>query len=138
MSTYRLKGTAGPALNQTFPLAGRLLIGSGPDCEVRLEQGDVAARHAEVRLTDAGSVVLRNLDPGRQTLLNGAPVEEAELGSGDEIRVGQSRWMLQAPGLRPDRILSPAAATPARRWPWWVLAALAAAAALGAYRGWWP
>ena len=40
------------------------------------------------------------------------------LGSGDEIRIGTCRWMLQAPGLRPERVLtSDAIKKTARRWP---------------------
>lgn len=137
MSIYRLKGTSGPVLNQAFTLSGKLLIGSAEDCDVRIEGEGVADRHAEVRLSEAGAIVLRNLDAARQTLCNGVAVEEAELGSGDEIRVGQARLMVQAPGLRPARVLGEPSRPSRPRWPWWLLAAATAAALLGWGQGWW-
>ena len=137
MSIYRLKGTSGPVLNQAYTLQGVLSIGRADDCDVRIDQDDVAPRHAEVRLLEDGRVLLRNLDASRQTLLNGEPVQERELGGGDEIRVANCRFMLQAPGLRPDRVLTEeAVATHRRHWPWLLVFALAGAAALAWQRGW--
>jgi hypothetical protein len=46
------------------------------------------------------------------------------LSSGDEIQVGSCRWLLQAPGLKPQRVLTAEAVRPRRAvWPWWVSAA---------------
>lgn len=137
MTVYRLKGTAGSVINRSFPLHRCLLIGTGDGCDIRLEQPGVAARHAEVRVSEKGSVVLRSLEESSPILCNGEPVTERELASGDEIRVGQCRFLLQAPGLRPERVLTPEAARKRRRhWPWLLLLALLAAALLAWERGW--
>jgi hypothetical protein len=137
MSIYRLKGTSGPVINQTFTLQERLLIGRSDVCDIRIDQEDVAARHAEVVSAGEGRLLLRNLDPPMQTLLNGVAVEESELSGGDEIRIGTCRFMLQAPGLRPDRVLTGEAVEVRRRhWPWLLAVALAAAAVLAWQRGW--
>ncbi|NIP18527.1 MAG: FHA domain-containing protein [Xanthomonadales bacterium] len=137
MAVYRLKGTAGEVVNRNFPLSGRLLIGRSDDCDVRIDDRAVAARHAAVLVLEDGSVTLRNLDPGFETQLNGEPVESARLAGGDEIRIGTCRWMLQAPGLRPDRVLTAAATVrPRAHWPWLLAVALAAATALAWQRGW--
>ena len=51
-------------------------------------------------------------------LLNGERVIESQLGSGDEIRIGTCRMLLQAPGLRPERILTAEVVKKTtRRWP---------------------
>ena len=62
MEIYRLKGTAGPVINRSFPLGERLLIGSQSDCDVRLEEQGVAGHHAEVVLKGKSTVMVRSLD----------------------------------------------------------------------------
>ena len=106
MSIYKLKGTSGSVINQSFPFVDSIVLGSSADCDVQLDEPGVAARHAEIRLIDGNSLLLKDLDSETGTLLNGEPVIETLLGSGDEIRIGTCRWMLQAPGLRPERVLT--------------------------------
>lgn len=131
MSLYKLKGTSGSVINQSFPFGESIVLGSSADCDVRLIEPGVSPRHAEIRLLDGKALLLKDLQSGTGTLLNGEPVTETLLGSGDEIRIGTCRWMLQAPGLRPERILTAEVVSkPARRWPrilFW--ASLAAATA---------
>ena len=119
MSIYRLKGTSGPLINQAFPLAARLVIGRADDCDIRIDHDDIAAHHAEILVADSGNVLLRQLGAGSMTRLNGETVLESELAGGDEIQIGNCRLMLQAPGLRPDRVLdADAVRSPVARWPW--------------------
>ncbi|MDX2419281.1 MAG: FHA domain-containing protein [Xanthomonadales bacterium] len=118
MSLYKLKGTSGSVINQSFPFGESIVLGSSADCDVQLDEPGVSSRHAEIRLLDGRSLQLKDLGSGTGTLLNGEPVTETLLGSGDEIRIGTCRWMLQAPGLRPERILThEVVSKPARRWP---------------------
>ena len=138
MSTYRLKGASGAVINQSFTLGARTVIGRADDCDLRLQQDGVAARHAEISQI-ADGLVLSRLDPAGEVLLNGQPVERAGLSSGDEIRIANCRFVLQAPGLRPQKVLTPAAARPRRRYlPWLIVAGLLAAAAAAWYAGWLP
>ena len=142
MSHYKLKGTSGSVINQSFPFEGTIVLGSSADCDVQLQEPGVAPRHAEIRLLDGKSLQLKDLGSGSGTLLNGEPVTETLLGSGDEIRIGTCRWMLQAPGLRPDRILTDEVVSrPARRWPrillWTTLATAAAAVAVLRFKPEW-
>lgn len=142
MSHYKLKGTSGSVINQSFPFEGTIVLGSSADCDVQLQEPGVAPRHAEIRLLDGKSLQLKDLGSGSGTLLNGVPVTETLLGSGDEIRIGTCRWMLQAPGLRPDRILTDEVVSrPARRWPrillWTTLATAAAAVAVLRFKPEW-
>jgi len=138
MSTYRLKGASGAVINQAFTLGAKTLIGSADDCDLRIEHNGIEPRHAEI--TEEGdTLVLKNLANAAETLLNGEVVEQASLASGDEIRIGNCRWVLQAPGLRPQKILTSDAIRPKRSYlPWLIVGALLAAAALSWQRGWLP
>ncbi len=106
MSLYKLKGTSGSVINQSYALGDSLVFGSSADCEVQIEEAGVATRHAEITLVDGKSLLLRDLGSPTGTMLNGEPVVEASLSSGDEIHIGSCRWMVQAPGLRPERVLT--------------------------------
>jgi FHA domain len=135
MSIYKLKGTSGSVINQSFPFRESIVLGASADCDVQLDEPGVASRHAEIRLIDGNSLLLKDLDSETGTLLNGEPVIETLLGSGDEIRIGTCRWMLQAPGLRPERILTTdVVKKPTRDWmrilAWTIVAATAAGAAV--------
>jgi pSer/pThr/pTyr-binding forkhead associated (FHA) protein len=142
MSHYKLKGTSGSVINQSFPFGDTIVLGSSTDCDVRLDASDAAARHAEIRLVDGGALVLQDLGSDAGTLLNGASVSEAPLASGDEIRIGTCRFMLQAPGLRPERVLTAEVVGKRPRvWPrilvWSLLAAAAAAVAVLKFKPEW-
>ena len=135
MNIYRLKGTSGPVVNQSFALGERLLIGSAGDCDVRLEH--VAGHHVEVVVEGTGAVVIRSLETTAEILLNGEIVSESHLAGGDEIRIGNCRFILQAPGLRPERLLTEQAVRPRRSYlPWLVALAAISAAVLAWQRGW--
>lgn len=142
MSHYKLKGTSGSVINQSFPLAGSFVFGSSADCEVRIDEPGVADRHAEISFVGDQALLLKDLGSKSGTLLNGEPVRESMLSSGDEIRIGSCRWLLQAPGLRPDRILtSEATRKPGLDWArifaWTVVAATACATAVLAWKPEW-
>jgi pSer/pThr/pTyr-binding forkhead associated (FHA) protein len=136
MSTYRLKGASGAVLNQVCTLGERTVIGRADDCDLRVDQHGVAPHHAEIRTEGDAGLVLRNLDDAFETLLNGEAVAQAGLASGDEIRIAACRWVLQAPGLRPEKVLTPEAVQPRRSYlPWLIVGALLAAAALAWKQG---
>jgi len=135
MSQFRLKGTSGSVINRSFPVVKAVVIGAAEDCDIRVDEPGVAARQAEVRLNGDGSLLLTDLADNRATVLNGESVRKQELNTGDEIRIGTCRWLLQAPGLRPRRVLSPAAARTSgmdwvRVFAWTLVVALAGAVAV--------
>ena len=130
MNTYRLKGASGAVVNQAFTLERTTSIGRAEDCELRIDSDGVASRHAEIHEIEDGALIIRNLDPSFETLLNGEAVDEARLASGDEIRIANCRWVLQAPGLRPDKVLTANAVRPKRSFlPWLIVGGLLTAAA---------
>lgn len=134
MSLYKLKGSSGSVINQSFPIRESLVLGSSVDCDVQINEPGIAPRHAEIRLLDNKQLELKDLGSESGTLLNGEPVLETLLGSGDEIRIGTCRLMLQAPGLRPERVLTDEVVRKTARWPrvlaWGLVAATAVAVAV--------
>ncbi len=134
MSIYRLKGASGPVINQSHTLGDRTLIGRADDCDLRIDQEGVAGRHAEIVEDGQGGLTLNHLADGFETVLNGETVASAALGSGDEIRIANCRFMLQAPGLRPEKVLTEQAVARRRGWiPWVIVGGLLAAAASAWY-----
>lgn len=136
MSTYRLKGASGAVVNQSFTLAAKTVIGRADDCDLRIDQEGVAGRHAEILVNEDGSLTLNSLTADAELRLNGEAVESANIGSGDEIRVANCRWVVQAPGLRPEKVLTDQA-TGMRRshLPWLIPLLLVSAAAASWYHG---
>jgi len=136
VSIYRLKGASGAVINQSHTLGERTLIGRADDCDLRVDQEDVAPHHAEVLDDGRGGLMLRHLAEKNQTLLNGEAVDQAGLASGDEIRIANCRWVLQAPGLRPEKVLTEHAVAKRRGYiPWLIAAGLLAAAGAAWYAG---
>ena len=137
MSVYRLKGTSGSVANQTFHLVEKLVIGRADDCDIRVDDNNVQAHHAEVIFGPEGQVVVADISNMGGVKINGEVISREQLVSGDEIRVGNCRFMLQAPGLRPKRILDGEAIQPNRRhWPWLLPIALGGLTFLAYKNGW--
>jgi len=142
MSLYKLKGTSGSVINQSFPFDESIVLGSSSDCDVQLDETGVSPQHAEIRRAGDSSLLLKDLGSETGTLLNGERITESQLGSGDEIRIGTCRMMLQAPGLRPERVLTDdVVKQTTRRWPrvlaWSIVAASAAAVAVLKFKPEW-
>ena len=136
MSIYRLKGASGAVINQSHTLGEKTLIGRADDCDLRIDQDGVAGHHAEIDHEKQGGLTLTHLAPEGETVLNGEPVQQASLGSGDEIRIGSCRWVLQAPGLRPEKVLTEQAVAKRRSYiPWLITVGLLAAAGIAWYTG---
>jgi predicted component of type VI protein secretion system len=137
MQVYRLKGASGKVANQSFGLGTRTVIGRSADCDLRIEGQNIAPQHVEISLEKNGELILRQLDQQFETRVNGIPVERTSLASGDEISVGSYRWVLQAPGLRPAKVLTADAVKPRRGYlRWLIIVALLAFIALAWQRGW--
>jgi hypothetical protein len=71
-----------------------LVIGRLPECGVVLADSNVSRRHAELRRT-GDSVVLTDLGSTNGTRVNGAPIRERVLVSGDEVSVGSTRLIFE-------------------------------------------
>lgn len=141
MEGFRLKGASGSVAGTAFELRPPTVIGRAGDCDLRIDDEACAAHHCVIEQDGDGTLLLKHLasEAGRVTAVNGRATTGTMLAPGDEIRIGATRWVLQAPGLRPQRVLTGAAVKPRRSLvPWLLALALAAAAALAWRAGWLP
>ncbi len=68
-----------------LPEGSELTIGAAANCAVRLQAADVSRKHA-LLTCHRGTIVILDLGSTNGTFVNGKPVKEAELKSGDAIR----------------------------------------------------
>ena len=90
-----------PAAQLVLPDGARLpvgeepvVIGRMPECGVVLADPNVSRRHAEVRRV-GDAVVVNDLGSTNGTRVNGVPIREQHLASGDEITVGSTTLVLE-------------------------------------------
>ena len=78
-------------------------IGRSPENTIRLEDGSVSGRHAELLLV-AENCFLKDLDSTNGTIVNGHAVTDVQLRAGDRIRFGKVEACFEcdvAPGAQP-------------------------------------
>jgi hypothetical protein len=71
-----------------------LVIGRLPECDVVLPDSNVSRRHAELARKGDG-VFVTDLGSTNGTRVNGTPVREQLLASGDEVTVGSTRLIFE-------------------------------------------
>ena len=90
---------------------GTVMIGSNPECDVRLDSHRVSRRLCVVTM-ERGDIVIRDLSSTKGTLINGRRVAAGRLRPGDEIAIAHLRYhvrkaptplMAAAAGERPGR-----------------------------------
>ena len=64
-----------------------IIIGRKEESDIHLEQKQVSGRHAEVLLKN-NNVIIRDLGSTNGTAVNGEPVSEKKLLTGDQITIG--------------------------------------------------
>lgn len=141
-----LRGVGGRYHGRSFTLERPRLVGRSADADIRLDDPDVAERHARLEL-HGELVQLRDLGSAEGSLVNGRWVRNAVLQPGDQVVFdAHHRFVVEAPGhaaapsavhdgFEDDAIehpMEPALVSSARRLPWLLLAALLIAAALSA------
>lgn len=75
-------------IQKNIPLRNEsMIIGRKAESDIRLEEQQVSGRHAELLVKNSG-VILRDLDSTNGTNINGSPVTEKKLQTGDQISIG--------------------------------------------------
>jgi hypothetical protein len=95
-----LRGVSGRYFGRSISLIEPVLVGNSPECQIKLEDADVGERHAQVEL-NGERVVLRDMGSQHGSVVNGVPVRDALLHSGDQLAFAAQRFVLEAPGLPP-------------------------------------
>lgn len=153
-----LRGASGTHHGRSYTLGASRIVGRAASADIRVEDPEVGDRHAAIEL-HGDRIVLRSLSPDAYTWVNGYRLRDALLAPGDQLVFGQTRFIVEAPGLPPRGYNSnarlqgsahtqtlqkvrvpvaadPGPAEPARQEPerdpaslWWLIAAAAVLAA---------
>ncbi|WP_246189435.1 FHA domain-containing protein [Pseudoxanthomonas kalamensis] len=138
-----LRGIGGRHHGRSFTLDVPRRVGSDAEADIRIDVPGAGPRHALLE-REQGRVRLRMLESG-DCEVNGTPVREAWLASGDQVAFGSShRFVVQVPWQSSPPLIAtgpasgneaaePQVARPsARRWPWLLLSAALIALLLSA------
>jgi Nif-specific regulatory protein len=94
-----LEAVTGPLQGTSIPLEEEeVSIGREPSNRVSLVDAGVSRRHCIIR-HDAGNFIIQDLNSRNSTFVNGVPVTERILASGDEIKVGGSLFVFVLPEI---------------------------------------
>jgi Nif-specific regulatory protein len=91
----KLLVVSGPLRKSQFPLGTDLVIGRDLESTIRLDDPAVSPQHCTIAWQD-GQLILCDLDSHAGTFVNGIPVKQRTLKSGDEIAVGISVFRFEA------------------------------------------
>lgn len=95
-----LRGSSGVHHGRSYTLGASRSIGRGAGCDIRVEDAEIGERHAALEL-HGDRIVLRALGPEAYTWVNGQRLRDALLAPGDQLVFGQTRFVVEAPGLPP-------------------------------------
>jgi Nif-specific regulatory protein len=92
-----LEALAGPLKGNSIPVAGdEVSIGREPSNRISLLDAAVSRRHCVIT-RHAGQFKIQDLESRNSTFVNGVPVTERTLESGDEIKIGNSLFVFVLP-----------------------------------------
>ncbi len=93
---YRLIILTGPRQNERVTVEeAPMTIGQDSDCAIRLDDPEVARKHATVAHTEEG-LIIRDLGSMNRILVNKHEVREMRLKHNDLIELGRTRFLVQA------------------------------------------
>lgn len=139
-----LRGIGGRHHGRAFTIGSGCSVGAGREADIVLDAPHLSGLHAVLGRV-SGGVLLRHLQGGVTSVVNGVPVHEAVLNAGDQVAFDpQSRFVVEIPWSQPDpadpaasetavSAPMPAAVAPRaslKRWPWLLLAAAVLAGVL--------
>lgn len=88
-----IEALAGPLKGTSIPLSEQQIsIGREPSNQVALLDAAVSRRHCVITF-EAGSFKIQDLNSRNSTFVNGVPIRERTLVSGDEIKIGNSLFI---------------------------------------------
>src|ERR1700675_1614738 len=92
-----LEALAGPLKGTSIPLSGdQISIGREPSNVVSVVDAGVSRKHCII-LQEGGGFKIQDLNSRNSTFVNGVPVTERALISGDEIKIGNSLFVFVLP-----------------------------------------
>lgn len=95
---FVLRGVSGAVFGKVFPVAGPVVIGRAPECDISVHAEEISRRHALVKPTQEGLSV-EDLGSSNGTYINARRVQQGFLNAGDELRLDAVRFIVVAPGM---------------------------------------
>jgi Nif-specific regulatory protein len=93
-----LEAIAGPLRGSSFPISSEeISIGREPTNLVSVLDSSVSRKHCRIHHA-GGEFKIQDLNSRNSTFVNGVPITERTLASGDEIKVGNSLFVFVLPG----------------------------------------
>jgi transcriptional regulator with GAF, ATPase, and Fis domain len=90
----KLVAINGPLRKSEFPIVDEITFGSDSDNVVCLQDPWISPRHCTISNHNSRYILL-DLDSHAGTFVNGIPVKERDLKSGDEVAIGNSLFLFQ-------------------------------------------
>ena len=101
VDTAELEAVAGPLKGTSIPLVeNEISIGREPSNGISILDASISRRHCLIQ-RDGEQFKIRDLNSRNSTFVNGVPVTERVLESGDEIKVGSSLFVFVLPSSTP-------------------------------------
>ena len=101
-----LKALAGPLKGTSLPLSGdQISIGREPSNVISVVDAGVSRKHCIIS-QEGGEFKIQDLNSRNSTFVNGVPVTERALISGDEIKIGNSLFLFVVPAEETGGALS--------------------------------
>jgi len=101
-----LEALAGPLKGTSIPLSGdQISIGREPTNAISVVDAGVSRKHCVI-LQDGSEFKIQDLNSRNSTFVNGVPVTERVLISGDEIKIGNSLFLFVVPSEETGGALS--------------------------------
>jgi Nif-specific regulatory protein len=91
----KLLAISGPLRKSEFPLGPEVTMGRDAGNVILIEDPAVSPHHCRIALQN-GRLILIDLDSHAGTFVNGIPVKQRELQSGDEVAIGDSVFLFAA------------------------------------------
>src|SRR5262245_29069886 len=80
-----------------IPLRTRAIIGRQTDCQIRIPSAGISRHHCELTLAD-GKILLRDMGSSNGTYVNRQKIQQAQLGAGDLIGIGDMVFVVKIDG----------------------------------------
>jgi pSer/pThr/pTyr-binding forkhead associated (FHA) protein len=93
-----LRGVSGSHFGRAIALNQRLVVGRAADCDIVVDDAQIAPHHATVENIDE-TICLRDMGSGAGALVNGLRLTTAVLHTGDQIAFGRDHFLIEAPGM---------------------------------------
>jgi Nif-specific regulatory protein len=101
-----LEGLAGPLKGNSIPLSGdQTSIGREPSNAISVVDAGVSRKHCII-VREGDGFKIQDLNSRNSTFVNGVPITERVLVSGDEIKVGNSLFLFVLPEAEGSGVLS--------------------------------